>query len=67
MRKLLTTTALVGAVLWSTPSPATLQLQTGLVGGSGDVSNVIFNACGTGRHYGLYGPGLPQHQPLDPR
>jgi hypothetical protein len=48
MRKLLTTTALVGAVLWSTPSPATLQLQTGLVGGSGDVSNVIFNACGLG-------------------
>ena len=27
---------------------ATLMLQTGLVGGSGDVDNVIFNACGLG-------------------
>jgi len=30
------------------PAQATLILQTGLVGGSGDVSNVIFNTCGLG-------------------
>ncbi|WP_207541325.1 hypothetical protein, partial [Sabulicella rubraurantiaca] len=31
----------------ATPASATLTLQSGLVGGSGDVDNVIFNACGT--------------------
>ena len=30
------------------PAKATLILEQGLVGGSGDVSNVIFNACGLG-------------------
>lgn len=30
------------------PAKATLLLEQGLVGGSGDVSNVIFNACGLG-------------------
>ena len=30
------------------PAQANLILLTGLEGGSGDVSNVIFNACGTG-------------------
>jgi len=29
----------------SIPAGATLQLQSGLVGGSGDVDNVIYNAC----------------------
>jgi hypothetical protein len=29
----------------SVPAVATLQLQSGLVGGSGDVDNVIYNAC----------------------
>ena len=29
------------------PSYATLTLQTGLVGGSGDVDNVLFSTCGT--------------------
>lgn len=36
----------------SAPANATLILQTGLVGGSGDVSNVIFNACGLGSSTG---------------
>jgi hypothetical protein len=34
------------------PASATLTLQTGLVGGSGDVDNVIFNACGLGSSSG---------------
>jgi hypothetical protein len=38
----------VATLLASIPNAnATLQLQSGLVGGSGDVDNVIFNACGT--------------------
>jgi hypothetical protein len=50
MRKfLLSTVALAGAVLAlsGAPANATLTLQSGLVGGSGDVDNVIFNTCGT--------------------
>lgn len=39
--------ALTAALAISQPAHATLQLQSGLVGGSGDVDNVIFNACGT--------------------
>lgn len=34
------------------PAQATLTLQQGLVGGSGDVDNVIFNACGLGNASG---------------
>lgn len=34
------------------PANANLILQTGLVGGSGDVDNVIFNACGLGSGIG---------------
>ena len=38
--------AFAASLLTGTPSAnATLQLQSGLVGGSGDVDNVIFNAC----------------------
>ena len=49
MRKLLLSTALLGAsALFGGGAQATLTLQTGLVGGSGDVDNVIFNACGLG-------------------
>ncbi len=51
---LLRTVATVGfamgaaAALAPHSAHATLTLQTGLVGGSGDVDNVIFNACGLG-------------------
>jgi len=39
--------AFATSLLTGAPSAnATLQLQSGLVGGSGDVDNVIFNACG---------------------
>lgn len=49
MRKLLLSTVLLGAsALFGGGAQATLTLQTGLVGGSGDVDNVIFNACGLG-------------------
>ena len=38
--------AFAASLLTGAPSAnATLQLQSGLVGGSGDVDNVIFNAC----------------------
>ncbi|MCW8087559.1 PEP-CTERM sorting domain-containing protein [Sabulicella glaciei] len=39
--------ALACGLAFATPAGATLILQSGLVGGSGDVDNVIFNACGT--------------------
>ncbi|MCW8088270.1 PEP-CTERM sorting domain-containing protein [Sabulicella glaciei] len=39
--------ALACGLAFATPASATLTLQPGLVGGSGDVDNVIFNACGT--------------------
>lgn len=50
MRKstLLVSTAVALGLAWNSPAMATLVLQTGLVGGSGDVDNVIFNACGLG-------------------
>ena len=41
---------LMGAViimLGIVPAQATLTLQSGLVGGSGDVDNVVYNPCGT--------------------
>lgn len=38
--------AMLGLALAS-PASANLVLETGVVGGSGDVDNVIFNACGT--------------------
>jgi hypothetical protein len=45
--------AFAGALLVAAPSAhATLTLQEGLVGGSGDVDNVIFNACGLGSAVG---------------
>jgi hypothetical protein len=41
------------AVVFSAlPAHATLILESGLVGGSGDVDNVIFNACGLGGRSG---------------
>ena len=44
--------ALLVALAVTPPAQATLMLQTGLVGGSGDVDNVIFNACGLGNGSG---------------
>ncbi|WP_207540221.1 PEP-CTERM sorting domain-containing protein [Sabulicella rubraurantiaca] len=44
---LLAATALACGLAFAAPASATLTLQSGLVGGSGDVDNVIFNACGT--------------------
>lgn len=41
-------TALLGSVMPMKPACATLQLQSGLVGGSGDVDKVVFNPCGLG-------------------
>lgn len=38
----------MAVMLLAAPASATLQLGTGLIGGSGDVDNVIFNACGLG-------------------
>jgi hypothetical protein len=40
-------------LLFGVPAHATLILQSGVVGGSGDVDNVIFNACGLGSSTGL--------------
>ena len=39
--------AIVFLLLITVPAHATLTLSPGLVGGSGDVDNVIFNTCGT--------------------
>lgn len=39
--------AATAILLAASPGHATLTLQNKLVGGSGDVDNVIFNACGT--------------------
>jgi len=39
--------AAVTIAMLAPPAHATLTLQSGLVGGSGTVDNVIFNACGT--------------------
>jgi len=44
-KAILSTSALLASLAAITPASATLTLQSGLVGGSGDVSNVIFNAC----------------------
>jgi hypothetical protein len=52
LKHLLGTLVLVGGIAASAPASANLILQTGLVGGSGDVSNVIFNACGLGSSTG---------------
>jgi hypothetical protein len=40
-------------LLFGVPAHATLILQSGLVGGSGDVDNVIFNTCGLGSGSGM--------------
>jgi hypothetical protein len=54
MKRLLLRTVAIGfafaavATIIPHSAQATLILQTGLVGGSGDVDNVIFNACGLG-------------------
>jgi hypothetical protein len=45
---LIAAAAVAYGLVWGSPAQATLMLQTGLVGGSGDVDNVIFNACGLG-------------------
>jgi hypothetical protein len=49
MRKLwyLASVAATAGMLGISPATATLTLVPGLVGGSGDVDNVIYNACGT--------------------
>lgn len=47
LRMALTGMLAVVGILSAGHAQATLILQTGLVGGSGDVDNVIFNACGT--------------------
>lgn len=52
-RIILTSIALAGGIAFSAPASATLILETGLVGGSGDVSNVIFNSCGLGSSTGM--------------
>ena len=52
LKHLLGTLVLAGGIAASAPASANLILQTGLVGGSGDVSNVIFNACGLGSSTG---------------
>lgn len=44
----LASAALVLGLVWHTSAHATLILEEGLVGGSGDVDNVIYNACGLG-------------------
>ena len=49
---LLGTAALALSLAHVAPAHATLTLQSGLVGGSGDVDNVIFNACGLGSSSG---------------
>ena len=45
--------ALACALALGSPAHATLILQSGLVGGSGDVDNVIFNACGLSGSSGM--------------
>ncbi len=47
--------AAVGALslLATVPARADLVLQTGLVGGSGGLSNVVFNPCGLGTQLGV--------------
>jgi hypothetical protein len=52
--------AVLACGLAATPAHATLILQTGLVGGSGDVSNVVFNACGLGSSTGTTVQGCLQ-------
>ena len=46
--------AAIGALsfLTTVPAKATLTLQSGLVGGSGGLSNVLFNTCGLGIQLG---------------
>ncbi|MDO9498909.1 PEP-CTERM sorting domain-containing protein [Falsiroseomonas sp.] len=52
-KHLLGTIMLVGGIAAGTPASANLIFQTGLVGGSGDVSNVQFNPCGLGSGSGM--------------
>jgi hypothetical protein len=44
--------AVLACGLAAAPAHATIILNTGLVGGSGDVSNVVFNPCGLGSSTG---------------
>jgi hypothetical protein len=52
LRLALAGVAIASGLTISASAHATLILDTGLVGGSGDVSNVIFNACGLGSSTG---------------
>jgi hypothetical protein len=45
--------ALACGLMLGAPAHATLILESGLVGGSGDVENTIFNACGLGSSSGM--------------
>jgi hypothetical protein len=53
-------TAGLACCIAAAPAKADLILQEGLVGGSGDVSNVIFNACGLGSSTGTTVQGCLQ-------
>jgi hypothetical protein len=56
----------VATLLAGAPSAnATLQLQTGLVGGSGDVDNVVFNPCGLGGNTGTTVQGCLNSDPTE--
>jgi hypothetical protein len=52
LRLALGAATIAGGLAISASAQATLILETGLVGGSGDVSNVIFNTCGLGSSTG---------------
>jgi hypothetical protein len=52
-RILLLSVAAIGLLSVGAPARADLTLTPGLVGGSGDVDNVIFNACNLGVQLGL--------------
>jgi hypothetical protein len=53
LKTLLGATALACTFALGTPASANLILQTGLVGGSGDVDNVVFNPCSLGSSSGM--------------
>jgi len=50
--KVFSAVTLAVALALTAPAQANLILQSGLIGGSGDVDNVIFNACGLGSSTG---------------
>jgi hypothetical protein len=57
---LLGTAALALSLTHAAPANATLVLESGLVGGSGDVDNVVFNPCGLGDSSGTTVQGCLQ-------